>query len=171
MAVGRNEERRVLDKDELDLVAKTHHPSLGDLGHAELNDITQRLRERRDRARAIADRRRGAARRGERAVEPEHSGMRQKAGVLAEALARLNKERNRRKRDEASGTLKANARLALKLKRDNASRTARPDAGRAAHEGMNPVENGKAGRIGSPMEAGRVSQFVRDAQAARDSRG
>jgi hypothetical protein len=98
--------------------------------------------------------------------------VRQKAGVLAEALSRVNKERTRREHEGAADALQANARRALKLKRANAWRIARrPGAGRTARNGMTPVENGKAQRIGSPMEAGRVSQFVRDAQAARDSRG
>ncbi|RIX98737.1 hypothetical protein D3218_16255 [Aureimonas flava] len=171
MATGRSEERRVLDKDELELVAQTRHPALAELGTSEINDITRRLRERRDRAREIANRRRGAARRGQGATEPENSGMRQKAGVLSEALARLNKERTRREREDASPSLQANARRALRLKRANAGRANRPDAGRTAHEGMNPVAAEPTGRIGSPMEAGRVSQFVRDAQAARDGRG
>lgn len=171
MAVGRSEERRVLDKDELELVARTHHPALSELETTEINDITQRLRERRDRARAIANRRRGAARRGQGPGEPENSGMRQKAGVLAEALARLNKERTRRERKEASAVLRANAERALERKRESAGRTTRPSAGRTAHQGMNPVENEKTATIGSAMEAGRVSQFVRDAQAARDKRG
>ncbi|WP_279477709.1 hypothetical protein [Aureimonas sp. SK2] len=171
MAAGRSLERRVLDKDELELVAETHYPALRELGHTEINELTQRLRERRDRAREIANRRRGAARRGQGPGEPENSGMRQKAGVLSEALARLNKERTRREHQEASTALQRNARRALKLKRANASRSARrPSSGRTAHGGMNPVENEKAQRIGSPMEAGRVSQFVRDAQGARDNR-
>lgn len=172
MAAGRSLERRVLDKDELELVAQTHYPALRELGHGEMNELTQRLRERRDRAREIANRRRGAARRGRGPGEPENSGMRQKAGVLAEALARLNKERARREHKEAAAALQTNARRALKLKRANAWKSARrPGSGRTAHEGMTPVENRKAERIGSPMEAGRVSQFVRDAQGARDNRG
>ncbi|WP_156420710.1 hypothetical protein [Aureimonas sp. AU22] len=168
MAAGRGLERRVLDKDEMDLVTKTHYPALRALGHAEINELTHRLRERRDRAREIANRRRGAARRGQGSGEPENSGMRQKAGVLAEALARLNKERTRR---EASEALQSNARRALRLKHANARRRARrPGSGRTPDEGMNPVENETAKRIGSSMEAGRVSQFVRDAQAGRDRR-
>ncbi|MBB3934431.1 hypothetical protein [Aureimonas phyllosphaerae] len=171
MAAGRSLERRVLDKDELDLVAQTHHPAIRNLERGDLDALTRRLRERRDRAQAIANRRRGAARRGRGSQEPENSGMRQKAGVLAEALARLNKERTRREHEGAADALQANARRALKLKRANAWRSARrPGAGRTARDGMTPAENEKAGRIGSPMEAGRVSQFMRDAQAARDNR-
>ncbi len=172
MAAGRSLERRVLDKDELDLVAKTHHPAIRELEEADLDALTRRLRERRDRAQAIANRRRGAARRGRGPAEPENSGMRQKAGLLAAALARVNKERTRREHERASDALQANARRALKLKRADAWRSARrPGAGRTARDGMTPLESGKARRIGSPMEAGRVSQFVREPQTARDNRG
>ncbi|WP_294641504.1 hypothetical protein [uncultured Aureimonas sp.] len=172
MAAGRSLERRVLDKDELDLVAKTHHPAIRELEEAVLDTLTRRLRERRDRAQAIANRRRGAARRGQGPAEPKNSGMRQKAGLLAAALARVNKERTRREHERASDALQANARRALKLKRADAWRSARrPGAGRTARDGMTPLESGRARRIGSPMEAGRVSQFVREPQAARDNRG
>jgi hypothetical protein len=41
---------------------------------------------------------------------------------------------------------------------------------RTAHEGMRVIEKTRIRRIGSAREAGRVSQFVRNAQAKRDAR-
>jgi hypothetical protein len=41
---------------------------------------------------------------------------------------------------------------------------------RTAHAGMRSIEKTKVRRIGSAREAGRVSQFVRNAQARRDAR-
>ena len=99
MAQARNSEDRVLDKDERELVEATRHPHLGTLGPSELADLTRRLRERRDRARGLADKQRRNARgKGERATGGDaHSdgGNRQKAAALSAALARLNKARAR----------------------------------------------------------------------------
>jgi len=170
MATGRRDEQRLLDQGERDLVARTRQPSLAGETDADLSQLISLLRERRDRARSIANRRRGAARRGQAADEGDNSGMRQKAGVLAEALSRLNKERTRRESQTRKNRQVDYARRALRLKRE-AGEPNRPDPGRTADTGLNPVENERAPTIGSPAEAGRVSQFVRNAQGERDARG
>ncbi len=97
--------------------------------------------------------------------------MREKAGILSEALSRLNKERTRRAKKAGKNQQVKYARRALKMRRASDPTANRPDPGRTADHGLNPVENERAQPIGSAMEAGRVSQFVRDAQAARDNRG
>ncbi len=169
MTTSRKSERRALSQDEFDLVERTHRPGLTGLGDDELARLTALLRERRDRARDIAHRQRRQSRgKGARpAGEDADRGNRLKAAVLNEALTRLNDERARR---TARPKLIASARKALALKRA-AARPSRPPPGRTANEGMRPKAKKRTGRIGSPMEAGRVSQFVRDAQAKRDSRG
>lgn len=170
MATGRREERRILDRSELELVERTHHPRLAEEADSDLTQLLALIRERRDRARSIASRRRGAARRGQGPDKGEDVGMNQKAGLLAEALVRVNKERTRREAKTKKSRQSDFARRALELRRENGARTNRPDPGRTADTGLNPVENERAPTIGSAMEAGRVSQFVRNAQAARDNR-
>ncbi|WP_185983310.1 hypothetical protein [Aureimonas mangrovi] len=170
MATRRKDEQRILDKDEFEMVEKTHRPHLQDLGDGDLNQLISRLRERRDRARDLSTRRRGAARRSGSGIEQsESSGLRQKSGLLAEAVQRANKERTRRRKAEEKSELQSSARRALKLKRAAPS-PKRPSSGRTANRGMEPAPNEKTKEIGSSMEAGRVSQFVRDAQGKRDSR-
>lgn len=169
MATRSKDEQRILDRDEAEMVEQTRRPKLAEIGDTDLNQLIQRLRERRDRARDMATRRRGAARRGGAGVDAkESSGLREKSSLLAEAVSRANKERTRRSQASRKSDLQVNARRALKLRR-NADAPPRPAPGRTSNKGMNPVENQRAEEIGSPAEAGRVSQFVRNAQGKRDS--
>src|SRR5262249_39053388 len=123
-----------------------------------------------DRARDIAHRQRrqtrGKDRSGRPAGESTDTGNRRKAAVLGEALTRAIEERSRR---TARTQLVASARKALAMKLA-AARQSRPSPGRTPNKGMQPKRKERVDRIGSPMEAGRVSQFVRDAQAKRDTR-
>lgn len=99
MATSRKNEGRLLDAGEMEMVTKSRHPQLQSLGGKELADLLSRLRERRDRALDIANRQRRAVRgkaRGTSDFQHADSGNRQKAGVLAAAVARVNKERSRR---------------------------------------------------------------------------
>ncbi len=170
MATSRKQERRLLSKDEFELIEQSHQPALSNLQIEELSHLIALVRERRDRARSLAHRQRrqvrGKARDAAPAPEHKDAGNRRKTAILAEALARLNSERARR---TARARLIESAHRALAMSRAK-PKSARPDPGRTAGEGMQPNENERAERIGSPMEAGRVSQFVRDAQARRDAR-
>ena len=168
MTTSRKSERRALSQDEFELVERTHRPGLPALNNEEIAKLTTLIRERRDRARDMPHRQRRQSRgKGSRpAGEAADRGNRLKAAVLNEALARLTEERSRR---TARSQLVASARKALAMKRA-AARSARPPSGRTPNEGMTSKANKRAKRIGSPMEAGRVSQFVRDAQAKRDAR-
>jgi hypothetical protein len=58
MARSIRQERRLLGADELTLVEKTHHPSLGLLPDRDLAELRKLVRERRDRAQDIAARQR-----------------------------------------------------------------------------------------------------------------
>ena len=49
MAHSRKDEARALDASELELVDKSHHPSVQDLTDAELADLIRLVRDRRDR--------------------------------------------------------------------------------------------------------------------------
>ncbi len=174
MATSRKEERRLLSKDELELVERTHQPQLAGLAADELSPLIARLRERRDRARDIAHSQRrqvrgkAGGRKAGASDAPEHkdSGNRRKAAILTEALFRLTAERNRR---TARDRLVASARKALALKKKAGPRS-EPPKSRSAGKGMRPNPKTRVDQIGSAMEAGRVSQFVRDAQAKRDAR-
>jgi hypothetical protein len=102
VAGSRKNETRILDSSESEMVAMSRRPQLQELGGKELADLLARLRERRDRARDIANRQRRAVRgkSGDRATfEHADAGNRQKAGALAAAVARVNKEHARRSAD------------------------------------------------------------------------
>lgn len=169
MSTRIKDEARVLDNAEREMVEQTRHPHIQSIDDAALRDLLARLRDRRDRAQSLAARARRDARRGGGGFDHSNSGMRQKSGLLSEAVRRINKEVTRRKSAGRRQELIDNARHALSLK-ESASGPSRPSAGRTKRKGMNPVENEKARQIGSPMEAGRVSQFVKNAQARKESR-
>jgi len=99
MATNRKSDERLLDKAERELVEATRHPHLAQLDNAALRDLTKLLRERRDRAQGLANRQRRDVRgKGRGTVKFEHAdaGNRQKSALLAQALARVNKENSRR---------------------------------------------------------------------------
>jgi hypothetical protein len=167
MATSKLDERRLMSDEEYTLVEQTHYPVLGKLDDAALKDLTQRLRERRDRARDIAHRQRRDVRgKGRQATtfEKQDAGNRQKAGILGEALTRINSERMHRKADE----FRANARRALLL-RQGAEAAERPGSGRTPRTGMRKNPSTRRERIVNPMDAGRVSQAGKRAQAVRDN--
>ncbi len=94
------EERRALDAEEWQLADMTRAPAIQRLGDAELTELIWRLRERRNRARELADRQAREARwkadpAGSVPVRSD-SGMRRKHGYLAEALERAKAEQARR---------------------------------------------------------------------------
>ena len=58
MAITQKEEARALNADERELVEKSHHPALQELPDDELSTLVKLMRERRERAKAQADRKR-----------------------------------------------------------------------------------------------------------------
>lgn len=172
MATTTKRTRRLLNDGEIALVDRSSRSALAELELKDLNDLVRQLRERRDRARDLARRQRRDLRgkgAGRETYDQADGGNKQKAALLGEALSRVRKVRSKRAEEERRPQVAA-ARKALALKR-KAQKAQRPDPGRTAGKGLRPNPNEKVERIGSPMEAGRVSQFVRDAQAKRDSRG
>jgi len=169
---SRQLEARSLDNSEKQLVDSSHHPDVGDLSDRELADLRRNLRERRNRARDIANRQRreirgkGAPRGGSRVSED--AGSREKLSVLSSALQRVNNETSRRERFCSRQALKNNAERALEMRRA-ASRPRRPKS-RRADKGMHAVPNELAPDLVNRMEVGRVSQFVKDSQARKDNR-
>ena len=172
MAIPMRDEVRALSNDELELVVKTHIPIVLDLSDAELGDLLRQVRDKRKRARDIANRQRremrGKAERPGAAPSRDNTGSKHKAAVLAGALKRLNNERQRRERLAHAPEQVRFARKALQLKRAGGKGHSGPSY-RTASKGMRNIENEKPQQLLHPMEIGRVSQFVRDAQAKRDS--
>jgi len=172
MAITRTQEDRVLDSDERELVAKSHHPEVQDLADADLADLLSRVRERRDRAKDEARRQRReirgkAAPKGARPAR-EDKGSQSKLAVLAMAVRRLNSEFERRRTMRAKVEHVERARAALAMKQ--AESKAAPDNARRAHQGMRDVASRRREALMRPMERGRQRKAGAVAQAKRDSR-
>ena len=168
MAMSRRDESRYLDADERDLVDKTRGAALRHLGEDELQKLIRLVRERRKRARDIGHRQRRDEPAGASAAR-RNDGTTRKAEALAGAMKRLNNEKAGRRAASAQPEQVRLARKALRMKRAAPPETTIPEH-RTAGTGMRSIENEKAEELTRPMEVGRVSQFVKTAQAKRDSR-
>lgn len=172
MSLPISTEKRILKATEFELVQRTHHPQIAELSRDELKDAARRLRDFRNKARDVARQQRREMRgkaeaRGARPAG-DNTGTNVKRTVFSAALKRVNRELSRL---EGAGTAESQveiARRALALKRASRWRH-HPAGGRTAHEGMRPVTNDGATVSTDPREIGRVSQFVKNAQARRDS--
>lgn len=145
MSISSRQEARLLSADEVDLVARSHHPRLREADDTGLADLIGRLRERRDRARDVSRRQRRelrgkAARSGVRPAT-DNTGTREKAALLAAAVKRASKESERRRNAQARGSLVATSRRALALKRAAGDKTTGRPSTRSADQGMNPIPN------------------------------
>lgn len=171
MSMSRKDEARFLTGDEQELVDKSHHPAIGDLDEAGLRDLVKRLRERRDRARDIAARQRremrGKARPQGADATRDDAGSKAKLAVLAQAMKRANGETARRREKSDRAAMVEGLREALNRKRSQGA--SRPKS-RTAGKGMKAKPSGAREKIADPREAGRVSQFVKQGQARRDSK-
>ena len=94
------DELRLLDQHETDLIKVASRPDLEQLSQAELVEVVQRLRDRRDRARELANRQRrelrGKADPAGATAATQNAGTEGKARILALALDRVTQERQRR---------------------------------------------------------------------------
>lgn len=102
MSTPQKAESRVLDKDEGEMVSRTHLPALRNETDGDLAGLIRYLRDRRSRARDIArqqkrEMRGKAAPAGARAAT-DNTGTREKGALLGEALKRASKESGRRHR-------------------------------------------------------------------------
>ena len=128
-ATASAEERRALDAEEWELADLTRTPAVERLTDEELTAVVWRLRERRTRARELADRQ---AREARRKADPagaaparSDAGMRTKHEYLADALERALAEQTRRKTREEVGTSETTqadlARKAMEMKQAGAA--------------------------------------------------
>lgn len=173
MSIAISTERRLLTEAEFGLVAQTHYPQICGLGQDELGALARQLREYRRKAQSIARQQRREMRgkaepRGTRPAR-DNSGTTVKAQILSDALQRVNSERARQRRAEARASQSDYARRALELKRANRV-LHHPQSGRTAGRGLQPNPSERRTVESDPREVGRVSQFVKAAQARRDSR-
>lgn len=173
MAISRKDESRLLTQEERALVGETRNPKLGAHSDTELTRLVGLVRERRKRARDIANRQgremRGKAAPSGAAAATRSDGTQQKAQVLAAALKRLNNERIRRAKASAKPSQVAVARRALRLKKAAGSTRITPPH-RTPAEGMHPIESERREDLTRRDEVGRVTAFVAAAQAKKDAR-
>lgn len=174
MAITQKEEARALDAEERDLVEKSHHPALQQLSDQDLSKLVKLVRERRDKAKGTAERRRREMRgkAAPRGATPSSAddGSRTKLAVLAMAVRRLNSESERRRRMAASVALVSNAQKALAMRQASAEHGGHAHNSRHAHQGMRDVANQRADSLIRPMERGRLRKAGAVAQAKRDGR-
>ena len=170
MAMTMTEERRLLTGAEFDVTSRTHHREICALPKAELIGLARRVREYHGKARDVTRQRRREQRgkaepRGANPA-PSEAGTSRKRQAFSAALKRVNKQIGRLEELErpSQGEI---ARRALEMKRADQVRH-HPGAGRTAERGMRSLPNqGDTVRV-DPREIGRVSQFVKSAQARRD---
>jgi hypothetical protein len=174
MAVSRKEEARALSVDERELVDKSRHPGMQALPDAELSSLVKLVRERRDRARTMADRRRREMRgKAEaRGAQPSQAdeGSKLKLSVLSAAIRRLNAEVERRRQMNAKVLLVESAQKALAMEQEAHDRTSVTFNTRHAHQGLRKKENPRGPDLIRPMERGRLRKAGAAAQAKRDAR-
>ncbi|WP_137127718.1 hypothetical protein [Roseomonas sp. HF4] len=167
MATSTAAERRLLG-DDFDLVAPSHYPALAALSAEEALALARTLRDRRNRLRDMVHANRRARRgKGEmRAAAGHDPAMTRQKQAFAAALKRVN-HRLDILHGEARRAWHAQA-LKDALARKRAARAHHPGSGQSADAGMHAKPSRKRTVRTDPREIGRVSQFVRNAQAKRD---
>lgn len=173
MSINRKQEERALDKGELEMVAKSHHPELQQIDDKELSSLVKLLRERRDRARTETQRRkreiRGKAEPKGATASTLAAGNKVKLEVLASAVRRLNSERSRRERMASQLSQVQLSRAALRLKKTADDDADAPPNTRHAHEGMRKIASARRENLIRPMELGRLRKAASVAQAKTDN--
>ncbi len=144
---------RLLDQDEAKLVDVARRGNLDRLGQSELTDTLQRLRDRRDRARELANRQRREAR-GKAdpsgiAPATQNAGTEGKARVLGMALDLLTQERQRRAGGDDAASADAGAsqsdlaQQALEMKQAGAAQNPMQEDGGPPHPQDPEADPGK----------------------------
>ncbi len=169
MANSISAERRLLG-DDFAVVAPSHYPVLGDLPAEEVLALARSLREHRDRLRGMVHANRRARRgKGEpRAAAGNDVALARRKQVFAAALKRVN-----HRLDVLHGQARRvwhAAALRDALARKRATKAPHPGTGETATDGMLAKPSRKRTVRTDPREIGRVSQFVKNAQAKKDRR-
>jgi len=173
MSVPVSTERRMLTETEFEAVRQTHYPEVCDLSRDELTSLARRIREYRNKARDVSRQQRREMRgkadpRGARPAA-DITGTTVKKRILAGAMKRVNRELHRSEEAEQRASQSDIARRALELRRASRVRH-HPNSGRTSGRGMRANDSDAPTVTANRGEVGRVSQFVKDAQARRDAR-
>jgi hypothetical protein len=173
MSLPCKSERSRLSHDEFELVRVTHHPAIYELSPDQLRALKVRLREQRNKARALARQKqrelRGKAEPRGKSFPGTADQPLQRKQIFAAALKRINKELDRLHKLAARTAHMEAARAALAQLR--AAKFAHyPPVGPTPHDGMRPrVRTHRRTRVpGSKI--GSISQATKVAQAIRDAR-
>ncbi len=167
MATSIAAERRLLG-DDFKTIEPSHYPALGDLPAEDVLALARTLREQRNRLRGMVHTNRRARRgKGEvRATSGNDEALGRRKQVYAAALKRVN-----HRLDALHGQARRAwhaAALRDVLERKRAMAAPHPTGGDTAHAGMHAKPSRKRTVRTDPREIGRVSQFVKNAQAKRD---
>lgn len=167
MATSIAAERRLLG-DDFATIARSHYPALDELPAEEVLALARTLREQRDRLRGMvhANRRARRGKGDERATAGNDAALTRRKQVFAAALKRTNHRLDILHGQARRAWHAAALRDALERKR--ATTPQHPGAGDTPGAGMHAKPSRKRMMRTDPREIGRVSQFVRDAQARRD---
>ena len=166
-------ERSILSHDEHEVISRSHHPQIYEVGLDDLKALRQRLREMRGKERTLAHAKRREARgkgrpKGQSFPGTAEHPLRRKQ-VFAAALKRVNREIDRMQKLEARTAHVEAARRALAMRRA-AQFPPRPSTADTPGEGMRALPSQRRRTRVSPAKVGRASQATREAQAARDAR-
>jgi hypothetical protein len=165
MARSIREERRLLSPGELSLVERTRRPALGRLPDRDLHELGKLLRDCAGEAKDAAARQRHEWR-GKAAPHGAHpaasdSGTREKLGLFAGALKRLNKEAARRTAKAARQERRANAGHTLEPGEEADTQSNEPSPVPADDEGSN-AKSASPYTLRAPAKLGVVRQGNRD---------
>ncbi|MBR0780190.1 hypothetical protein JQ635_02170 [Bradyrhizobium iriomotense] len=165
-------ESSILNHEEQQIVLTSHHPAIGEVDRAALENLRNLLRDLRDKERTLAHRQRrvakGSADPGGRRTPGAGASTFRRKEVFVAALKRVNKELRRLQNFEARRELGEAARRALALRR--ARQFVRPENHPTSHDGMRALPSRRRTVKLPPSKIGRVSQANKRAQARRDSR-
>jgi hypothetical protein len=173
MSINIANEKRLLTSAEFEMVLKSHHPHMPDLLAVDFAATERQIRNYRDKARDLAHARR-RAQRGKAETQSaksaaDVSGLALKTQIFAAALQRLGQYRNQMDQTAQRERNLQSLRVALDRKRN--APVHHPQSGRASNAGTQPSRTQPSSGLSDPREVGRVSQFVKNAQAQRDNRG
>jgi len=167
-----SDEARLLTASEQEAVNLTLHPAIAGLSRQDLQALARRLREARDRARAIASQHRREMRgtSAPRGATParDDAGTIAKEQVLADAVKRISVELRRTAAAPSSPAVASPPKSSGGPPVENRSRKA------ATKHPVAPDTVAKLSKLrtvrADPREVGRVSKSVMSAQARRDAK-
>jgi hypothetical protein len=166
-------ERSILSYDEHEVVLRSHHPQIYEVGLDDLRALCQRLRDMRNKERTLARAKRrevrgkGPPRGASFSGTAEHTLQRKQ--VFAAALKRVNREFDRMQNLSARTAHVEAARSALAMRRA-AQFPPYPPANDTPGEGMRSLPSQRQRKRVPLARIGSISQATKNEQAARDAR-